>query len=181
MGCSTRTARPDLGPAHRLRRARQGRRSSWLARARPHLPHYPKIELESRSGWCPKRGILWCWCCLGRVAPSTLVVASPCKTSPSSRPRAATAWPGSLRRLTIRLRQPVQHLLPGSSGLHQRPTDGQKHPEWHLHMPFYLRRHSASATVRVHGGYEMLPSDPQRRHHLSSSASACVGCRRCIG
>jgi UDPglucose--hexose-1-phosphate uridylyltransferase len=46
-------------------------------------------------------------------------------------------------------------------GFHQRPTDGQTHPEWHLHVHFYppLLR---SATVRKFMvGYEMLAS-PQR-------------------
>jgi UDPglucose--hexose-1-phosphate uridylyltransferase len=41
-------------------------------------------------------------------------------------------------------------------GFHQRPTDGQAHPEWHLHAHFYppLLR---SATVRKFMvGFEML-------------------------
>jgi UDPglucose--hexose-1-phosphate uridylyltransferase len=46
-------------------------------------------------------------------------------------------------------------------GLHQRPTDGRDHPQWHLHAHFYppLLR---SATVRKFMvGYEML-AGPQR-------------------
>jgi UDPglucose--hexose-1-phosphate uridylyltransferase len=46
-------------------------------------------------------------------------------------------------------------------GFHQSPTDGETHPEWHLHARFYppLLR---SATVRKFMvGYEMLAS-PQR-------------------
>ena len=46
--------------------------------------------------------------------------------------------------------------FPYSMGLHQRPTDGAPHPEWHLHahiFPPLLR----SATVRKHMvGYELL-------------------------
>jgi len=46
-------------------------------------------------------------------------------------------------------------------GFHQSPTDGQAHPEWHLHAHFYpplLRK----ATVRKFMvGYEILAS-PQR-------------------
>jgi UDPglucose--hexose-1-phosphate uridylyltransferase len=46
-------------------------------------------------------------------------------------------------------------------GFHQSPTDGEAHPEWHLHAHFYppLLR---SATIRKFMvGYEMLAS-PQR-------------------
>jgi UDPglucose--hexose-1-phosphate uridylyltransferase len=51
--------------------------------------------------------------------------------------------------------------FPYSMGFHPRPTDGQSHPEWHLHAHFYppLLR---SATVRKFMvGYEMLGT-PQR-------------------
>jgi hypothetical protein len=95
---------------------------------------------------------------------------------------SATAWPGSLRRLTIRLRQPVQHLLPGffrpAPAPHRWPEAPRVAPAHALlPSPPQCLGHGA----QVHGGYEMLPSDPQRRHHLSSAPSACVGCRRCIG
>jgi UDPglucose--hexose-1-phosphate uridylyltransferase len=51
--------------------------------------------------------------------------------------------------------------FPYSMGVHQAPTDGAAHPEWHLHLHFYppLLR---SATVRKFlVGYEML-GEPQR-------------------
>jgi UDPglucose--hexose-1-phosphate uridylyltransferase len=51
--------------------------------------------------------------------------------------------------------------FPYSMGFHQRPTDGEAHPEWHLHAHFFppLLR---SATVRKFMvGYEML-AGPQR-------------------
>lgn len=76
--------------------------------------------------------------------------------------------------------------FPYSAGLHQSPTDGNNHPEWHFHMHFYppLLR---SATVRKFMvGYEML-ANPQRditpeqsaarlrnlpkRHYLSTAES----------
>lgn len=66
-----------------------------------------------------------------------------------------------LRRLTIRYDNLFQVSFPYSMGFHQRPTDGQEHPEWHFHAHFYppLLR---SATVRKFMvGYEMLAS-PQR-------------------
>jgi UDPglucose--hexose-1-phosphate uridylyltransferase len=45
-------------------------------------------------------------------------------------------------------------------GFHQRPTDDQTYPEWHLHAHFYPPL--LSATVRKFMvGYEML-GQPQR-------------------
>lgn len=83
---------------------------------------------------------------------------------------------GSLDQLDARARNGFAHLLkeltrrydalfdipfPYTMGLHQRPTDGSAHGEWHLHAHFYppLLR---SATVRKFMvGYEML-AGPQR-------------------
>jgi len=51
--------------------------------------------------------------------------------------------------------------FPYSMGIHQRPTDGETHPEWHMHTHFYppLLR---SATIRKFMvGFEMMGS-PQR-------------------
>jgi UDPglucose--hexose-1-phosphate uridylyltransferase len=66
-----------------------------------------------------------------------------------------------LKRLTTRYDNLFEVSFPYSMGFHQRPTDGQPHPEWHLHAHFYppLLR---SATVRKFMvGYEMLGT-PQR-------------------
>jgi UDPglucose--hexose-1-phosphate uridylyltransferase len=61
-----------------------------------------------------------------------------------------------LKRLTTRYDNLFEASFPYSMGFHQRPTDGQAHPEWHLHAHFYppLLR---SATVRKFMvGFEML-------------------------
>ena len=66
-----------------------------------------------------------------------------------------------VRRLTTRYDNLFETSFPYSAGIHQAPTDGAAHPEWHLHMHFYppLLR---SATVRKFlVGYEML-GEPQR-------------------
>jgi len=71
------------------------------------------------------------------------------------------SFAAALQQLTIRYDNLFNISFPYSAGLHQRPTDGQAHPEWHLHMHFYppLLR---SATVRKFMvGYEML-GNPQR-------------------
>jgi UDPglucose--hexose-1-phosphate uridylyltransferase len=66
-----------------------------------------------------------------------------------------------LKRLTSSYDKLFQVSFPYSMGFHQRPTDGQAHPEWHFHGHFYppLLR---SATIRKFMvGYELLAM-PQR-------------------
>lgn len=48
-----------------------------------------------------------------------------------------------------------------SAGLHQAPTDGEKHPEWHLHMHFYPPLLRSASVKKFMVGYEMLGT-PQR-------------------
>jgi UDPglucose--hexose-1-phosphate uridylyltransferase len=65
------------------------------------------------------------------------------------------------KQLTTRYDNLFEISFPYSMGFHQSPTDGEAHPEWHLHAHFYppLLR---SATVRKFMvGYEMMAS-PQR-------------------
>jgi UDPglucose--hexose-1-phosphate uridylyltransferase len=74
-----------------------------------------------------------------------------------------------LKRLTARYDNLFGVSFPYSAGIHQAPTDGRPHPEWHLHMHFYppLLR---SATVRKFMvGYEMM-GEPQRDVTPESSA-----------
>ena len=66
-----------------------------------------------------------------------------------------------LKRLTTRYDNLFEIPFPYSMGFHQAPTDGEPHPDWHLHTHYYppLLR---SATVRKFMvGYEMLAT-PQR-------------------
>jgi UDPglucose--hexose-1-phosphate uridylyltransferase len=80
-----------------------------------------------------------------------------------------TALADIIKRLTTRYDNLFETSFPYSAGIHQSPTDGHDHPEWHLHMHFYppLLR---SATVRKFlVGYEML-GEPQR--DLTAEAAA---------
>jgi UDPglucose--hexose-1-phosphate uridylyltransferase len=74
-----------------------------------------------------------------------------------------------IRRMTIRFDNLFEISFPYSMGIHQMPTDGRAHDEWHLHLHFYppLLR---SATIRKFMvGYEML-ANPQR--DLTAEAAA---------
>jgi len=74
-----------------------------------------------------------------------------------------------LKRITALYDKLFQISFPYTMGFHQRPTDDQAHPEWHLHAHFYppLLR---SATIRKFMvGYELLGM-PQRDITAESAA-----------
>ncbi len=85
-----------------------------------------------------------------------------------------TALADAYRQLTIRYDNLFEVSFPYSAGIHQAPTDGKRHAEWHLHLSFYppLLR---SATVRKFMvGYEML-ANPQRDITPEKAAAVLKG------
>jgi UDPglucose--hexose-1-phosphate uridylyltransferase len=74
-----------------------------------------------------------------------------------------------IRRLTIRYDNLFRTSFPYSAGLHQAPTDGEDHPEWHLHMHFYPPLLRSATVKKFMVGYEML-GEPQR--DITPEASA---------
>jgi UDPglucose--hexose-1-phosphate uridylyltransferase len=75
-----------------------------------------------------------------------------------------------MKRLGTRFDNLFKTHFPYSMGLHQRPTDGEEHTEWHFHMHYFppLLR---SATVRKFMvGYELLAT-PQRDITAESAAA----------
>lgn len=66
-----------------------------------------------------------------------------------------------LKDLTTKYDNLFNISFPYSAGIHQSPTDGKLHPEWHFHMHFYppLLRNAEVKKFMV--GYEML-AEPQR-------------------
>jgi len=66
-----------------------------------------------------------------------------------------------LRRITVRYDQLFQTSFPYSMGFHQRPTDGDAHPEWHFHAHYFPPLLRSATVQKFMVGYEMLGS-PQR-------------------
>jgi UDPglucose--hexose-1-phosphate uridylyltransferase len=66
-----------------------------------------------------------------------------------------------LKRLTTRYDNLFEVSFPYSMGFHQRPTDGQTHPEWHLHAHFYPPLLRSASVRKFMVGFEML-GEPQR-------------------
>lgn len=63
---------------------------------------------------------------------------------------------GIIKNLTIKYDNLFEISFPYSAGIHQSPTDGLSHPEWHFHMHFFppLLRNAEVKKFMV--GYEML-------------------------
>jgi UDPglucose--hexose-1-phosphate uridylyltransferase len=65
------------------------------------------------------------------------------------------------RRLTILYDNLFETSFPYSGGIHQAPTDGKPHPEWHWHFVFYPPLLRSATVKKFMVGYEML-ANPQR-------------------
>ncbi len=66
-----------------------------------------------------------------------------------------------LKKLTTMYDNLFEVSFPYSAGLHQSPTDGKDHPEWHFHMHFYPPLLRSATVKKFMVGYEML-GNPQR-------------------
>jgi UDPglucose--hexose-1-phosphate uridylyltransferase len=66
-----------------------------------------------------------------------------------------------LKQLTIKYDNIFNTSFPYSAGIHQAPTDGKEHPEWHFHMSFYPPLLRSAIVKKFMVGYEMF-ANPQR-------------------
>ena len=68
----------------------------------------------------------------------------------------STAFAKILKQLTTKYDNLFNTSFPYSSGIHQSPTDGLIHPEWHFHMHFYPPLLRSATVKKFMVGYEML-------------------------
>lgn len=68
----------------------------------------------------------------------------------------STAFAKILKQLTTKYDNLFNTSFPYSSGIHQSPTDGLLHPEWHFHMHFYPPLLRSATVKKFMVGYEML-------------------------
>lgn len=73
------------------------------------------------------------------------------------------------KKLTIMFDNLFEISFPYSAGIHQAPTDGIEHPEWHLHMHFYPPLLRSATVKKFMVGYELL-ANPQRDITAEQSA-----------
>ncbi|AVR46998.1 galactose-1-phosphate uridylyltransferase [Christiangramia fulva] len=71
------------------------------------------------------------------------------------------AYAEILKKLTTKYDNLFKTSFPYSSGIHQAPTDGKDHPEWHFHMSFYPPLLRSATVKKFMVGYEMF-AGPQR-------------------
>jgi UDPglucose--hexose-1-phosphate uridylyltransferase len=74
------------------------------------------------------------------------------------------------KQLTVMYDNLFEVSFPYSAGIHQAPTDGIEHPEWHFHMHFYPPLLRSATVKKFMVGYEML-SNPQRDITPETSAA----------
>lgn len=79
------------------------------------------------------------------------------------------AFADCYKKLTVMYDNLFETSFPYSAGLHQAPTDGQEHPEWHLHMHFYPPLLRSATVKKFMVGYEMM-ANPQRDITAEQSA-----------
>ena len=72
-----------------------------------------------------------------------------------------TDFAATIKQLTILYDNLFETSFPYSAGIHQAPTDGAEHPEWHMHMSFYPPLLRSATVKKFMVGYEML-GEPQR-------------------
>lgn len=167
MGCSNPHPHGQIWaqatlPAEAAREADQQRRY-WEAHDGTLLGDYLRLELELGERIVCENDAFVALVPFWAVWPfETLLVSREHRRSLSDLTREERSGLADLlKRLTTRYDNLFEVSFPYSAGIHQAPTDGADHPEWHLHMHFYppLLR---SATVRKFMvGYEML-GEPQR-------------------
>lgn len=66
-----------------------------------------------------------------------------------------------IRWITIKYDNLFKTSFPYSSGIHQAPSDGEVHDEWHWHMSFYPPLLRSASIKKFMVGYEMF-ANPQR-------------------
>ena len=66
-----------------------------------------------------------------------------------------------VKRLGVKYDNLFETSFPYSMGIHQKPTDGLPHEEWHLHLHYYPPLLRSATVKKFMVGYEMLAS-PQR-------------------
>lgn len=71
------------------------------------------------------------------------------------------SFANAIKVITVKYDNLFQTSFPYSSGIHQAPTDGKAHKEWHFHMHFFPPLLRSASVKKYMVGYEML-AEPQR-------------------
>lgn len=87
----------------------------------------------------------------------TMIVSKyPCENLNELSPAQQLSFAEMIRCVTVKYDNLFKCSFPYSAGIHQAPTDGDKHLEWTLHMHFYPPLLRSSIVKKFQVGYEML-------------------------
>ncbi|MFM2230664.1 MAG: Galactose-phosphate uridylyltransferase [Bacteroidota bacterium] len=86
-------------------------------------------------------------------------------------PAEKSSFAEAIQAITVKYDNLFETSFPYSAGIHQAPTDGNDHPEWHLHMHFYPPLLRSASIKKFMVGYEML-AEAQR--DITPEQSAAV-------
>ncbi len=75
---------------------------------------------------------------------------------PEMKEKEKISLAGAIKNLTKRYDKLFEVSFPYSAGIHQSPTDGKNHKEWHFHMHFYPPLLRSASVKKFMVGYEML-------------------------
>lgn len=85
-------------------------------------------------------------------------------------PEESLAFADAIKILTVKYDNLFETSFPYSSGIHQTPTDGEDHPEWHFHMHFYPPLLRSATVKKFMVGYELM-AEAQRDISPEKSAA----------
>ena len=160
-------------PPNELRKEDSAQREYHASHSSCLLCDYLALELKSRERVVSENGFVYAIVPFWAVWPFEIIVVSKQHATGLDDLHVGLrpAFADILKRVTEGYDRLFKVSFPYSMGLHQRPTDGSFHPEWHLHAHFYppLLR---SATIRKFMvGYELLAT-PQRDITPEAAASS---------
>jgi UDPglucose--hexose-1-phosphate uridylyltransferase len=145
--------------------AREGERQAdhLAARGRTLLADYLSLELGRRERIVVENDHFVALVPFWAVWPfeTLLVSRRPVATLPELDDAERTGLAELLKRLTGAYDRLFGVPFPYSAGVHQAPTDGRPHPEWHLHLHFLPPLLRSAFVKKFMVGYEML-AEPQR-------------------
>lgn len=175
MGCSNPHPHGQIWANENLPQEPAAEQASQLAylHEKGHclLCDYAKLELEKRERIiCQNDAFLavvpfWAiWPFEALVLPKRHVT---CLSELTAKEKEALA--DILKQLTVRYDNLFEVSFPYTMGIHQKPTDGQAHDEWHLHWHFYPPLLRSATVKKFMVGYEML-ANAQRDITAESAA-----------
>ena len=135
----------------------------WDTNGRSLLADYLKLELESKERVISENEDFVVLVPFWAIWPFETMIISKrhFQHIGQMNEKEKDSFAGIIKDITIRYDNLFEVSFPYSAGIHQSPTDGQPHEEWHFHMHFYPPLLRSATVKKFMVGYEML-GNPQR-------------------